>query len=531
MDRTRSPRKFSKKKRAREIIRVLKKHGIVHGLTPEKLYLILSDLGPTFVKLGQMLSMRSDLLSQSYCDELAKLRTITNPMDFTELKAILRQECEQDPDEIFASIDAEPLGAASVAQVHRAKLISGQDVVIKVQRQGIYETMAEDILLLKNAVTLLKTVGVSAEQLDWRMVLDEMWTVAKQEMNFSIEAAQMLEFECNHKNVKYLAFPQVHTQYSNTKILVMETINGCNIDDTVTLQAQGYDLEDIAQKLAHNYVKQIVEDGFFHADPHSGNIKIRDGKIIWIDLGMMGRLTPHDKENFTAMIHSVIENDTGKLTEAVLAMGVVSTSVDYAELAEDLDIVMAQYLTQDFRTMDFIKLSESIFHILRKHQIALPHGISMLGRGLVTLQSVLSMLSDQINFLGIASNYFSKDILHNFDLQKELGQVLRVGYSSLKKSLEIPAQLSDTLQSLNRGRTRVKIEYNFSDNTKSHLDGITRKLALSIMSSMLFIGSSLLCLTDTYPKIAGIPILAFFGYVSSLAFAGVLIRVLIKKSE
>ncbi|MCL1852147.1 MAG: AarF/UbiB family protein [Peptococcaceae bacterium] len=509
---------------------ILKKRGIVRGLTPERLYLILSDLGPTFIKLGQMLSMRSDLLPQAYCDELAKLRTITNPMDFDELKTILRQEYDQNPDDIFACIDAEPIGAASVAQVHRARLITGEDVVIKVQRQGIYETMAEDILLLKNAATLFKTVGISDEQLDWRMVLDEMWHVAKQEMNFALEATQMLEFQRHHRDVKYLAFPRVYTQYSNTKVLVMETIQGFNIDDTTALKAQGYDLEEIAQKLAHNYVKQILENGFFHADPHAGNIKIRDGKIIWIDLGMMGRLTLRDKELFAAMIRSVIDNDPGKLTEAVLAIGVVSGTIDHAELAHDLDSMIIQYVQQDFRTMDFLRLSEDLFRILRKHRIALPQGISMLARGLVTLQSILSMLSDAINFLSIASGYFAGDLLKNLDPQKELSLMLRTGYASLKKSLEIPDQLSTTLQSFNRGRTRVKIEFSFSDSTKNHLDTITRKLAFSVMSSMLFVGSAILCLTDTAPKIIGIPILAFLGYTSSLVLAGIFIRGLLKGS-
>ena len=507
---------------------VLKKHGIVRGLTPEKLTLILSDLGPTFIKLGQILSMRSDLLPQAYCDELAKLRTITNPMDFAELKSILSHEYDQDLEDIFADIDAEPIGAASVAQVHRAKLFTGEDVVIKVQRQGIYETMAEDVLLLKNAATLLKTVGVTDEQLDWRMVLDEMWHVAKQELDFAVEAAQMLEFQRNHSDVKYLDFPRVYTQYSNTKILVMEAIEGCNIDDTETLKTQEYDLEEIAQKLAHNYVKQVLEDGFFHADPHTGNIKIRDGKIIWIDLGMMGRLTPHDKELFAAMIRSVIDNDPGKLTEGVLALGVVSGTVDHAELANDLDGMLAQYVQQDFRTLDFLQLSEDLFRIIRKHQIALPQGISMLTRGLVTLQSVLSLLSDQINFLSIASRFFADDLLKNFDPKKELNLILRSGYISMKKSLDIPAQLSNTLQSLNRGRTRVKIEFTFSENARNQLDSITRKLALCVMSSMLFVGSAILCLTDTAPKIIGIPILAFLGYASSLILAGIFIRGLMK---
>lgn len=190
--------------------------------------------------------------------------------------------------EEFQSIEEKPLGSASIAQVHRAVLKSGEQVVIKVQRKGIYRTMARDIGLMHKVVRLLPPVSIK-EMVDLDLVLDELWKVTQEEMNFLTEAANIEEFHRQNRDVAFVDTPVLYREYTTPHVIVMEYIDGFSIDDKENLQENGYDLNEVGSKLIDNFIKQVMVDGFFHADPHPGNLRVRDGKIVWIDMGMMGR--------------------------------------------------------------------------------------------------------------------------------------------------------------------------------------------------------------------------------------------------
>ena len=283
------------RRRLREILSVLLHHDIVGGLTPEKLRGILEDLGPTFVKFGQILSMRQDILPKEYCDELMKLRTDVKPMPYEEVAQAVLEEYGKPPEEVFVSFEREPLGSASIAQVHRAVLFKDRQVVVKVQRPHIREVMELDISLLHRATKMLKLAPSLANTVDFNMVLDEMWAVAQQEMNFLEEAANAERFANNNREFVYIGCPRIYHDYTTEKILVMEYIDGIQVDDIAQLEEAGYDRVEIGRKLAENYVTQIVDQAYFHADPHPGNIRIREGQIVWIDLGMMGTIAKRDQ--------------------------------------------------------------------------------------------------------------------------------------------------------------------------------------------------------------------------------------------
>ena len=310
----------SYKERLKEITAVLHKHAITRGVSPEKLRLILTDLGPTFIKLGQIMSMRSDILPKRYCDELMKLCSDVDPMPFAEVEEVLREAFGCPWQEEFQEIQEKPLGSASIAQVHRAVLKTGEEVVIKVQRKGIYEIMARDIGLMKKAVKLLPPVSIK-EAVDLNLVLEELWRVTQEEMNFLTEAANMEEFSRKNKKVAFVKTPILYREYTTASVLVMEYIDGIPIDHKEELLAGGYDLDEIGSKFVDNFIKQVMDDGFFHADPHPGNVMIQGGKIVWIDMGMMGRLNDRDRELIGQAIEGVALNDIGKIQDAVLALG------------------------------------------------------------------------------------------------------------------------------------------------------------------------------------------------------------------
>ena len=299
--------------RLKEILHVLNQHQVTHGINPEKLCNILEDLGPTYVKLGQIMSMRSDILPEKYCHELARLRTDVKPISFDEICELLNKELHNDPGQLFQKINHIPVGCASIAQVHEAVLGDGSKVVLKIQRPQIKQIMAEDIALLKKASGFLNFATGTSELIDFRKVIDELWETSKEEMDFQKEAQHLQRFYEDQKDVAYVTCPKVYKEYSNEHLLVMSYVDGIQIDHIEELDRNGYDRKEIAQKTAQNYCKQILADGFFHADPHPGNLWISGGQIVWLDLGMAGNLSEHYRAIMKRAITAILKNDIYEL--------------------------------------------------------------------------------------------------------------------------------------------------------------------------------------------------------------------------
>lgn len=268
-------------------------------------------------------------------------------MPFDDVEDVINHSYGQDWRELFQFIEEAPLGSASIAQVHRARLKNGEEVIIKVERKGIYDTMARDIGLLHRLVKLIPPVGDFKNLVDLDMVLDELWSVAQEEMDFLKEAANMDEFSRNNASVQYVTTPKLYHEYSTGHVLVMEYIDGYSLDDVESLQNAGYDMDEIGTKFVNNFIKQVMDDGFFHADPHPGNVKIRDGKIVWIDMGMMGRLSEKDRHTMIKGIRGIALHDISMVENSVLEIGEFRGKPDRERLYQDLKsllLIMVQLL-------------------------------------------------------------------------------------------------------------------------------------------------------------------------------------------
>lgn len=500
------------KGRLREMTAVLRKHGITRGVTPEKLRLILEDLGPTYIKLGQIMSMHSDILPKRYCEELMRLRSEVAPMPFSEVAEVLQESYGMEWSEIFQSIEEKPLGSASIAQVHRAALKDGSHVVMKVQRKGIYETMARDIALLKKAVRLLPPVSVKG-LVDLELVLDELWAVTREEMNFLTEAANMEEFRRRNQDVKFIGVPVLYQEYTTPHVLVMEYIDGFIVDDKEALQNAGYDLKEIGSKLVDNYIKQVIEDGFFHADPHPGNLRVRDGKIIWIDMGMMGRLTDRDRELLELAVRGVAVNDVGMIQEAVMALGEFKEKPDPSTLYEDINSLFGKYGTAEMGEIDIAEVMMDLMDVMKENKIVMPHGLTMLARGLTHMEGVLADISPEINMVEIAGARIKGNMLHSIDWKKEMKQSGKRMYRSLYKSIELPSLLSDVMHGYLKGQTRVNLDLHVSGDLEQLLRRLIRNIVMGLWVMALLISSSIICTTNMQPKIWGIPAIGAFGYL------------------
>lgn len=498
--------------RLKEITAVLRKHNITRGVTPKKLRLIIEDLGPTFIKLGQIMSMHSDILPKRYCDELMKLRSEVTPMPFEEVIEVIEESYGRSWKRVFSEIDPIPQGSASIAQVHRAVLRTGEEVVVKVQRKGIYETMARDIALLHKAVKLLPPVSIKG-MADLDLVLDEMWSVTRDEMNFLTEASNMEEFARRNKDVNYVGTPILYQQFTTVHVLVMEYIDGCGIDDKEALLENGYDLREIGTKLVDNYIKQVMDDGFFHADPHSGNVKIREGKIIWIDMGMMGRLTEHDREVIGKAVQGIALNDVGMILNAVLAIGEFKEKPDQKQLYEGISALLTKYGNTGIGNINVAEVMSDLMDVMKDNKIKMPHGLTMLARGLTHMEGVLADIAPDINMVEIATSHMAGNLLRNFDLKKEFRSSGKSIVKSMRKALDIPSLLADMMHEYLLGQSKITLNLEVTNDLSQLLRRLVRNIVMGLWVMALLISSSIICTTDMKPKIFGIPALGAFGYV------------------
>ncbi len=509
--------KIDNRERLGEITAVLRKHHITRGVTPGKLRAILEELGPTYVKLGQIMSLHSDVLPQRYCDELMKLTSEVTPMPFETVEEVINRSYREDWHNIFSSIERETLGSASIAQVHRAKLLDGTDVIVKVERKGIYDIMARDIGLLKRAVNLLPPVGGFKNVVDLEMVLDELWATAQEEMDFLKEAANMEEFAHNNQGIRYIRCPKLYHEYTTSRVLVMEYIGGCPVDDRASLQAEGYDLGEIGRKLVNNYVKQVMDDGFFHADPHPGNVKVMDGKIVWIDMGMMGRLSNRDRNLMARAVRAIAVGDIAVLEATILELGDIQGKIDSGKLYGELRDLMDRYGNASMGSIDAVEFFKDTMEIMKNNSIKLPHGMTMLVRGLTQMQGVLLNISPDINMAEIAAGRLKEEMLQNFDLRTEAGKAGRRVYKAVGRSLDIPPLIKIALEEYLKGQARVHMELEATKEFSHLMRRLVRNVVMGLWVMALLISSSIICTTEMQPRLLGIPALGFFGYV--LAFA------------
>ena len=519
---------ISSARRLKEIVAVLRDRELLQGVTPVKVRQVLEDLGPTFVKLGQIISMRPDFLPNEYQAELTRLQSEVKPMDFSVVKEIVQREYNQSWDGIFASIDEHAMGSASIAQVHRASLLNGDRVVIKVQRPGIYEVMAKDIALLKRAISILNLVRDPDGVVNLESIVDEMWEIAKQEMDFLLEADHIEEFAHLNKDDENILCPKVNRQLTTQRILVMECMDGIPLDDGEGLQAACVDMERIGRRLGINYVKQMIDDGFFHADPHPGNIWVKDGRIIWLDLGMMGRLSVRDRNSFRHAIMALVTNDVYGMKEAVLALGMPRGKVDHIQLYDDVAALMAQYGDLDFEHLKAGEVARKILMVLKSNNIAIPHGFSMFARGVMIMEGVMTRCCPQVNFSEIFAKGLRVSMEKDFSWLAELNKFKRDSYMLMKKSMQLPEQISDILKMTLSGQTKVNLDLTGSQEPLQKLDSMINKMIMAIISAALLLGSSTICTTQMEPKIMEIPLLGVLGYLAAMVLCSKLLWSIIK---
>ena len=504
-------------KRMNEIVRIMRQYKVLHGLTPEQAVEVLQALGPTYVKIGQLASNRSDLLPKAYCDAFETLRDDANPMPFDVVIEQIDRAYGTSWHEVFASIDPVPLGAASIAQVHKATLLDGTTVAVKVRRPGVAESMAEDIMLMKHLLALGEFASNSHRDilLSLEGFIEEIERTTASEVDFTSELHNLMRFHDELADEEGVTSPVAYPQYSCESVLVMEFVQGTEISHTQALREQGIDVSALARRVCQSYVTQVLDDGFFHADPHPGNILVRDGEVVWIDLGMVGTLTVSERMLVGKVFTAVATDNAYLLKEAVMGLVHVLGPVDHGALLEALSRLLAEYSTAEMKEINVGTVLTEVIEVLRGQNMMMTSSVTMLARGFVTIEGVIAQVAPDISVIEIVSKHVIAQQADPKFLATQLIDLATTSAASAEALAKLPTQLSNTLEMLDRGQIKVNGDIEVSSRILATAYASVGRISLALLSAGLFLGSSILCTTAMQPQLLGVPLLGVLGYVGA----------------
>ena len=532
-----SEKEKKEKQRAAEIFGVFSAHNFyANGFTPIELRTTLEDLGPTYVKIGQIMSSRVDLLPESYCKELENLRANVKPLDPQIARAVIEQETGKTIDELFSEFQDKPLGSASVGQAHLAVMKDGTRVVVKVQRPLIADMMRKDYVLLKKGAALINTIGEAddsdEEKLDLLSVIEEMEKVTEEELDFRVEAENTKFFKeyCIEDETK-VSCPTVIDELTTERMFTMTCVNGPTIAKKEKLVEMGVDFEELGRAIVENYLHQVLDVGTFHADPHQGNIMVQDKVPYWIDFGMIGRISESDVNTIQNLILSLLNRDLDGLVNAIMSMGLTSPKTNRNKLMEDVDIMIDKYMNvTSINDLDLSMLLEEVVDLATKHHITLPGKYTMLVRSLATIEGVIEELCPELNLFEIISGKLMERAKQSMDVSQELLSVGKEALEITKKGAKLPALTSDVLTSVLKGRLKMNMELTGYEEIVDRAEKTVLNVVLAVFACVIFFGSCILTTADIEPKTShGVPLLAMAGIIFSIGLGIFTVKKMLRK--
>ena len=481
---------------------------------PERLRLVFEELGPTFIKLGQLLSTRPDLIPAEYLDELARLQDEVPPFSLAEVHAIFREELGRSPDEVFHYFDAEPLAAASIGQVHRARLDSGAEVVVKVQRPDIENVIAVDLEILAHLAGLMEQYLEEVQGHRPTAIVQEFARSLSREIDFAVELANVQRFARQFKNNAAIHVPLVYPELSTQRVLVMEYVLGIKASMAGQLREQGYDLPLIAERGATLVMEQIFVHGFFHADPHPGNLFILpDNVVCFIDFGQMGRLSRKDREDFTDLVLDLVAGDERTVVEGVLKVTVQLGEVDRESLGRDLGGLVALYLYRPLGELEAGRILQDLLDLVTRHKLTFKPAFYQMMKALSTVEGVGLMLDPKLELIRLARPFMRRIRLERMRPARLAEEIARTGSGYLQLLRELPEELRTILRQLRGGRMRIEFEHRGLQALGAALDRVSNRIAFAIVLAALIVGSSLIVLSDIPPHWHDIPVIGLLGFL------------------
>jgi ubiquinone biosynthesis protein len=493
---------------------------LAHPVTvPERLRLMFEELGPTFIKFGQVLACRPDMLPLEYSREFLKLTDSVAPFPASEARKIIEEELKAPVSAIFPFFDDAPVAAASIAQVHRATLADGSPVMVKVQRPNIVRIIERDLSIMRWLAGLIEARVPELAPYDVPGIVEEFARTIRRELDFFIEASNAVQLKSNFERSRVLYVPRVYTELSSKRVLVLEKIEGIRIDEYERLDREGYSRKEIALKGGSALFKMVLQDGLFHADPHPGNIFVLpDGRLGLVDFGIMGRVTEENMEHFASIFLALADHDYDALVREYVELGFVAeTSVDLErferEMKDDLVELLEPYYFMQVKQIDFGAYVDRVTRILMRHRLKLPSNLYLMDKSLITLEGILKQLDPEFNYFEAAKPFVTELLLRRRNPLLAARKVGKNAGEFADAFVHLPRQFKAAFRKLMHGDIRVSIHHEELRNLIRDIDKSSNRLSFSVITASIIVASSVIIHSAQGPLLFGLPIFGLIGYV------------------
>ncbi|WP_334110542.1 ABC1 kinase family protein [Thermodesulfitimonas autotrophica] len=489
---------------------------------PVRLRFVLEELGPTFIKLGQILSTRGDLLPPDYIAELEKLQDQVPPFPFAAVRETIRTELGLPLEEIFATFETTPVAAASIGQVHRATLRDGTPVVVKVQRPGIEKILTTDLEILRDVARFLDRHGPWRELYSLEEMVAEFEKILREEVDFTVEGRHAETFRRHFSHDPTVYFPAVYWDWTTRKVLVMEEVAGVKLTNPDELARQGIDRQLVARRLADALLKQIFLYGFFHGDPHPGNLAaLPDNRVLFMDFGIVGVIDEELQEKIGDLVLGLVRRSTSQVMRAVESLGAVPPHVDRSALRRDIDGLRQKYYEIPLSQISLAESMRDILSVAFKHQIRIPTQLSLLIKSLVTAEGVIARLDPELSIVELARPLARRLAARRLRPPALRRMVLAYLEEYHRLLTRLPDRVDRILELAAGGELKIKAVNPDTDRVMRRLNAMINRLVFAILLASLIIGSAFL-LSSGHHTLWGLP-LAKAGFVVGIALSAALV--------
>jgi ubiquinone biosynthesis protein len=484
---------------------------------PQRLFSAINELGPTFIKMGQIISTRPDLIPWPYMEQLEKLQDMVPPFPFEQVEEICIQELNKNLAQVFVGFESQPIASASIAQVHRAQLLTGESVVIKVQRPGIQRIIETDMEILFDLARLLEARTVWGRHYGLVDIVEEFAESLRAELDFTSEGRNADRFYNLFAQDATVTIPKVYWEYSTRQLLVMEYIDGIKMSSTDQLRKAGYNLQLVGRNFVNAILKQIYIFGFFHSDPHPGNLSVLPGdNVVFMDFGQVGRIDESTRDKAVNLVLAMVRYDVDAVMRGLLDIGVVRRKVNRSALRRDLNRLQQKYYGLPMSQIDVGVALQELVDISYRYEIKIPAEFALAIKCLVTSEGVLQQLDPKISLLELAEP-FAKKIVRQRLAPKELQRTLVRSVLELwDVAHRVPKQLENVLGLVEEGELKVQLEHQNLHRFSMRLNMIANRITLSILIGSLIVGSSLIVNRVPGSILSRLPI-AEIGYLVAAA--------------
>ena len=486
---------------------------------PERLRMAFAELGPTFIKLAQLLSSRPDLITVQFANEFKKLQDEVPPFPAQEAKRIIEEEIKLPLNNIF-SYFGDTLAAASIAQVHKATLLDGSNVVVKVQRPDIREQIESDINILSTIARLLDKYVPESRFFNPTGIVAEFSRTVRKEMDFVEEARNCCRFRRNFEDSPDVYIPKIYSEYATERVLVMDMIEGVRIDDIAVIDMIGLDRKRLAKIGVNAYFKQILEDGFFHADPHPGNIfAMSNGMIAFVDFGIVGRVSDELKETMANTFLALLGKDFDRLIDQYVEMGIVPDDIDIDAFRRDFKADLADFLEPLYgltlKEINFAQYLDTVTHLAIKHNLKIPSDLLLIDKAMLILENIGRQLDPDFDFIAAAEPYASKLARRKYSLSR-LYEGARKNIAEIGDfAFLFPRQMKQIIKKTLRDDIQIKMFHVNLPEFIKDMDRSSNRIAFALIVSAMLISSAIMHATKVPPIIFGV---SLFG-ISAFGFA------------